>query len=94
MTLDQLTDIREQLVAADDFADLQIVTVRLIDGLIDECDQVTRGATESRALQLLREAFDLLNDRDSRINLQDWNREAKKLLRPAVALGHDVDPRD
>jgi hypothetical protein len=32
------------------------------------------------ARQLVREAFDLFNDPNSKVDLRDWNREAKKLL--------------
>lgn len=36
--------------------------------------------------QLLREAFELLNDADSALDVRDWTREARKVLRPeAVA---------
>jgi hypothetical protein len=42
-----------------------------------------------QSTQLLREAFELLNDADSRLDRRDWTREAKKLLRDPI-----LDPRD
>lgn len=32
-------------------------------------------------LQLLREAFELLNDQDSQLDRREWTREARKVLR-------------
>lgn len=82
MTVEQLDLIRADFVTADDFEGLQIAAVKLIDGLKDDAAHAAmfKPDGDDPLRQLLREAFDLLNDHDSRINLQDWNREAKKWL--------------
>jgi len=40
-------------------------------------------APPSKALQLIREAIDALNNQGTKINLKDWTREARKLLASA-----------
>jgi hypothetical protein len=43
-------------------------------------DRLTEPGTTARLHQLLREAFDLLNDPESRVDLRDWNKEVRKVI--------------
>jgi len=79
MTLQQLDDIEQRLALATCYEDVAGATLQLVMEL--RADAERPPSPELTTLrQLLREAFELLNDPDSTLDRRDWTREAKKWL--------------
>jgi hypothetical protein len=70
----RLLEIQDALIVAHDADGVAGAVLQLVAFLQDEDDT-------HPAVQLVKEAYDLLNNPDTPINLKDWNRAAAPFVR-------------
>jgi len=84
-------DVDEFLAAIAQYAVPAELRQALHDFVLQKFDQVLplRSSTERVLVQLVREAFHLLNEPGAELNLKDWNREVARVLGPITPVAHD-----
>lgn len=72
----RLAEVQDLLLVAHEVDDVVRALLVMTNLLADEYTQ-----RDEPVRQLLREAFDLLTNPDTRLDLRDWQREARKFVK-------------